>query len=227
MTTKEGSMKIRTCAVAAAALLLGAPAAFGDAGNPHYRSNVTSVTPAVKGLAVTVLDYDDRLQIHNQTGRTVLVDDYKGKPYVRFGPDGTVEVNTNSEAYYLDDDRFGDVPVPKGLGSQPRWKLLSKTGRYDWHDHRIHWMSRTDPPQLKNKNARTHIFNWQVPIRVGARPGSISGSLTWVPLESSLPTGAIVVLALLTVGGGIAVLIVRRRQRDDADEPKAPAAEAW
>jgi hypothetical protein len=69
-------MKVRTCAVAAAALLLGAPAAFGDAGNPHYRSTVTRLTPAVKGLSVTVLDYDDRLQLHNESGRTVIVDDY-------------------------------------------------------------------------------------------------------------------------------------------------------
>ena len=135
-------MKIRTCAVGVAALLVGATAAFADAGNPHYRSTVTAVHPAVKGLSVTVLDYDDRLQIQNQSGRTVMVEDYKGKPYLRFGADGTVEVNTNSEAYYLNDDRFGEVPVPKGLGSQPHWKVLSKTGRYDWHDHRIHWMSQ-------------------------------------------------------------------------------------
>ena len=121
-------MKIRTCAVAVAALLLGPTAAFADAGNPNYRSTVTAVRPAVKGLSVTVLDYDDRLQIHNQSGRTVMVEDYQGKPYLRFGADGSVEVNTNSEAYYLNDDRFGDVPVPKGLGSQPHWKVAVQDG---------------------------------------------------------------------------------------------------
>lgn len=219
-------MKIRTCAVAVAALLLGPTAAFADAGNPNYRSTVTAVRPAVKGLSVTVLDYDDRLQIHNQSGRTVMVEDYQGKPYLRFGADGSVEVNTNSEAYYLNDDRFGDVPVPKGLGSQPHWKVLSKTGRYDWHDHRIHWMSRTDPPQLKNKNARTHIFDWQVPIRVGSQPGAVSGSLSWVPPPSTLPAGAIWVLVVLTVGGIVAVLLMRRRQ-NRTEDTRPPAAEAW
>jgi hypothetical protein len=139
-----------------------------------------------------------------------------------------VQVNTNSEAYYLDDDRFGDVPVPKGLGSQPHCKLLSKTGRYNWHDHRIHWMSRTDPPQLKDKSARTHIFNWQVPIRVGSEPGRISGSLSWVPLSNGLPKGAIWFLAILTVGGVIGVVLVRRRQGREGEEDTAkPAAEAW
>jgi hypothetical protein len=157
-----------------------------------------------------------------------MVQDYKGKPYLRFGADGSVQVNTNSEAYYLNDDRFGDVPVPKGLGSQPHWKLLSKTGRYDWHDHRIHWMSRTDPPQLKDKNARTHIFDWQVPIRVGSQPGAVSGSLSWVPPPSTLPAGAIWILVVLTLGGIAAVVLLRRRRHDDdREDPAKPAAEAW
>jgi hypothetical protein len=115
-------------AAAAATLLFAvAPAALAHQGNPHYRSTVTSVTPPVKGLTVTVLNYDDRLELSNFSGQDVVIDDYKGKPYARVLADRTVEVNTNSEAYYLNDDRYANVKVPKGLGSEPNWS--SSTSR--------------------------------------------------------------------------------------------------
>jgi copper transport protein len=41
---------------------------------------------------------------------------------------------------------------------------ISKTGRFEWHDHRMHWMSESDPEQVKDKDARTKVFDWKVPI---------------------------------------------------------------
>jgi len=207
-------------------LLLAAPAALAHQGNPHYRSTVKQVTPSTNGLSVSVLNYDDRLLLQNTTGRAVVVNDYEGKPYVRLLANRAVEVNTNSQAYYLNDDRYANVTVPKGLGSQPNWKLVDRTGRFEWHDHRIHWMSTTDPPQLKDKSKRTHIFDWKVPISVGERNGAIAGSLTWVPLSSggSVPMAAIWTLAALIIAGSIVVMIVRRR-RDP--RPADTGAEAW
>ncbi len=38
-------------------------------------------------------------------------------------------------------------------------------------------MSPLLPPQVKDKSKRTLIFNWQVPIAVGARKGAIAGQL--------------------------------------------------
>ena len=224
-------MRIAVCAVAVAALLLGPPAALAHQGNPHYRSTITRVTPPVRGISVSVLNYDDRLELQNTSGRTVTVFDYKGKPYARLLADRTVEVNTNSEAYYLNNDRYGQVAVPKALGAQPHWKLVDRTGRFQWHDHRIHWMSKSDPPQLKDKNTRTHIFDWQVPIQVGSSRGAIAGSLSWVPLPGgSLPTGAIVVLVALVVASLAIAVIVRRRRTAGGDDERAAAggsAEAW
>jgi hypothetical protein len=139
--------------------------------------------------------------------------------------DGTVAVNTNSEAYYLNDDRYGDVKVPAGLGSEPNWKRLSGTGRFEWHDHRMHWMSRSQPPQVKDEGKRAHIFDWKVPITVGGARGQVAGTLDWVPLPGGgLPTGLIwgsaAVLILLCIG----VVVVRRR-RDPG--PGGEPAEAW
>ena len=39
---------------------------------------------------------------------------YDDKPYARVLADRTVQVNTNSPAYYLNDDRFGNATAPKG-----------------------------------------------------------------------------------------------------------------
>src|SRR5687768_15019145 len=113
-------------AAAAALLLAGAPLALAHEGNRNMRSEVTAVTPETDGVTVSVLNYDDRLELHNTSGKPVVVEGYEGEPYARVLGDGTVEVNTSSEAYYLNDDRYGEVKVPSGLGKTPRWKQLSR-----------------------------------------------------------------------------------------------------
>jgi hypothetical protein len=214
------------CIAGVAALLIGAPAALAHQGNPHYRSAIRQITPAVPGLQLSVLNYDDRLSLHNTSGKAITILDYQGKPYVRSLPNGVVQVNTNSQAYYLNVDRYGQVTVPKGLGAQPNWKVVNRDGRYDWHDHRIHWMSQSDPPGLKDKSKREKIDDWVVPMKVNGRPASIKGTLTWVPLPNApLPVGAILAFAALVIVLLIAVFVVRRRR--EGAPASEPVAEAW
>ena len=218
-------MRTLIAAAAAALLLAGAPLAAAHQGNPNMRSAVTAITPETDGITVTVLNGDDRLELRNTSGEDVVIAGYEDEPYARVLGDGTVQVNTNSKAHYLNDDRYGDVKVPAGLGSEPKWKRLSGTGRFEWHDHRMHWMSRSTPPQVEDEGKRTHIFDWKVPITVAGAQGQIAGTLDWVPLPGGgLPTGLIwgtaIVLILLCLG----VFALRRRRA--AAEPSEPA-EAW
>jgi hypothetical protein len=219
-------LRILAFVVAAAALVLGLPAAaLADAGNPNYRSVVKQVTPAGNGLTLSVLNYDDRLLLQNSGHKNVTVLDYQNKPYIHAEPDGTIAVNTNSEAYYLNVSRTGDAPVPPNLPSTPKWKVVARNGRYDWHDHRIHWMGTQNPPDLKNTSQRTLINTWKVPIEVGGTKGDISGTLTWVGKgKDSLPIGAIFAFIALLVVLSAGVLVIRRRR--DAAYAGAPGTGA-
>jgi hypothetical protein len=153
--------------------LLGAiapRAAYAHAGNPSFRSNLESLSPAIPGLRAEVLNYDDRLLLTNRSGRTVIVRGYDGEQYIRIRGDGTVEVNKRSPSYYLNEDRFAkvDVPPQASAGAPPDWSTVSKDGRYEWHDHRIHYMSKGIPSQVEDKGKRTKNINWSVTIDVGA-----------------------------------------------------------
>jgi hypothetical protein len=183
--------------------------------NYNYRSYVTRVTPSLPGVSLQVAEFADRLILTNHSGQTVTVIGYQGEPYGRVLADGTVQLNTRSPAYYLNQNFYGDVNVPASASptATPHWTVVDRTGRLEWHDHRIHWMSPALPPQVKDKAKRTKIFNWQVPIQVGARKATVDGELFWTPAGGTkAPAGAIVGLVVLTVLGVLLVLFVRRRR---------------
>src|SRR3954447_3690754 len=168
-------------AVSALIALAAAPAAQAHQGNPNYRSVVERVVPKVPGLRLQVLNLDDRLELQNTTGRTVTIQGYQGEPYARLLGDGTVEVNHNSPAFYLNDARTstGTVPANAKPGATPDWQVVDRAGRFQWHDHRIHWMSAIAPQQVKDKTKRTKVFDWKVPVQVGSAKGSVDGTLFW------------------------------------------------
>jgi hypothetical protein len=216
-------MKLATSILAWAALLLCPAVALAHQGNPHYRSVVKTITPSVPGVQVSVLNFDDRLLLHNTSGKDILILDYHNKPYAQVNADGTVKINTASEAYYLNEDRTGQTTVPPNLPKTPQWKELSRSGRFEWHDHRMHWMGTGDPPNLKDKSVATKIDDWTVPVEIAGQKGNIAGTLTWVPLdEGSLPLTAIFTFAALVIVLCLIVFFVRRRRHGG---PAAAAAE--
>ncbi len=234
--------------LALVALMAAAPSAAlaagtsQESGNPindqgssyHYRTYITSITPKVRGLSVEVLEFADRLLLRNNTGETVTIYGYSGEPYARVQPDGAAEQNTRSPAVYLNTSFFAQVTVPASASASapPNWTVLDRTSQFEWHDHRIHWMSPVTPPQVKDTGKRTKIFTWSVPIKVGSRPGAIDGELFWVPESSGAPTGAIAAFVALIVAGMLATVLLRRRRRVSGAGPSGdggggPDTEAW
>jgi hypothetical protein len=210
--------------IAAVALLVGASAAYAHQGSPNFLSQVNRISPTTDGVTVTVLNRDDQLLLHNTSGKTVVVEGYVDEPYARIDPDGTVSVNTDSQAYYINEERDGKVDTPLGADSlgEPRWKEISRTGRFEWHDHRMHWMSKGDPKIVKDKSVRTKVFDWKVPLQVDGRHGVIAGTLFWTPVPSSgLPLGAILAFAAFAIAVCAVVIVVRRRRADPGTAPEA------
>ena len=222
-------MSRRVLALAAAVLATaGAAPALAHEGDPNMLSEVREVTPDVPGVSVSVLNRDDRLLISNTSQETVLVRGYENEPYARIKADGTVEVNERSPAHYLNEERNGDVPVPDhaSAGAEPQWRQVSRSGRFEFHDHRMHWMGEGRPPQIQDTGERTKIFDYRVPIEIGGRPGAIAGTLTWTPsADGGLPLGAILAFAGLVIGGCVVVIVVRRRR--SAPAGRVRDAEAW
>lgn len=208
-------MKRTLLAAASAALVVcSAAAAHGGGGALGFRSTVTSISPAAPGVSVTVLDSDDRLQLRNETGRPLIVLGYEGEPYLAFRG-GRVYRNVRSPATYLNDDRFGKVDLPARADpkAQPEWEQVSPRETFDWHDHRIHWMSPMLPPTVEvAKDEKHHVFDWAVPATLSGEPFTIAGSLDYEPPPGGNPTILVVLLAVVIVGG--AALVWFRRSRD-------------
>ena len=170
-----------------AAARAAAPNAIADAGSPNYSSKLISVAPNVKGLTVRVVDGDDAIELRNATGLNVVVPGYENEPYLRFLVNGRVEVNANSPARYLNEERYGGVTVPKTASAKakPRWELIAQGGKYTWHEHRVHWMSTNRPPKVEASDGSKleKVFDWVVPISVGGERVKASGTLWWVPTD--------------------------------------------
>jgi hypothetical protein len=208
----------RVAALCALAAGISATSAFAHAGNPNFESLVNGVSPAIPGFTVEVLNGDDRLGVMNTGPRTVTIDGYSKDPFVRMSPDGTVAVNLRSPAYYLDQERdYGTVKVPPtataaAARAHPQWQVVAHTGRYEFHDHRIHWMAASTPQQVTDKSKRTKVADWQVPVHAQGASGSIDGTLFWRGTGAGAPLGAFIAFGIFLALSGAAVIVVRRRR---------------
>jgi LPXTG-motif cell wall-anchored protein len=228
------SVAAALCALAAG---ITATSALAHAGNPNYESLVRGVTPQIPGFTVDVLNGDDRLEVQNSGTRTVTIYGYNRNPkdpYIRMSPGGKVEVNVRSPAYYLNQDRFLGAKVPDSADPKapPQWKVVERNGRYEFHDHRMHWMSKAVPQQVTDRAKRTKIVDWNVPLSTQGAAGQINGELFWRGTGPGAPVGAFVAFGAIVLLGAASVVVVRRRRAAGGDgggggPAPAPRGEAW
>ncbi len=178
-------------------------AALADPARPtNFQSEITELDPEVAGFDIQIVGGDAFLQVTAQPGTAVVVPGYEGEPYLRFEPEGEVWVNQRSPAYWLNRDRYQETaPPPEASSSaEPEWMRVATDGKWAWHDHRIHWMSPTLPPNVSPDTA-SELFAWSVPLLVNGQRVEVRGTLTWLPSRSPLPwtMTAILVAALVAV----------------------------
>jgi hypothetical protein len=197
----------------AAILAPGAGAHYGT-GKLGYRSTITEVEPRMVGLRFKILYGDDQVWLDNRSGKTVVIKGYSGEPYLRFSPRG-IFVNIKSPSGYLNEDRYARAQVPKSANAKaaPQWEKLAGGDSWAWHDHRIHYMSPTPPPQIKDAPRKPHhVFDWKVPATDNGKKFFIAGSLDYKPPPppKDFPYGLVISLAALVGAGMIGLFALRR-----------------
>lgn len=174
-------------AVLAGALLVPAGPASAHGGDAPdataYRTEVGALSTPVPGLTVRAVEAGARLELVNDTGRTIEVLGYAGEPYLEVRPDGTYQ-NVNSPAAYTNQTLDGASPVPSNAdpAAPPQWQRISTEPSVRWHDRRTHWLDPGLPPQARADPSRPHkLRDWAVPLRQGVTTFEVRGTLTWEP----------------------------------------------
>ena len=206
-------MRTLACTVAAAALLLGAPAALAHEGNPNYRSVVGGharrqrrrrLGPELRRPPAAAQHqrpgrHDPRLQ-----GQAV-----RAAARRRHGPGQHELEGLLPQRGPPGRDRGARRTCrPSRSGRRSRAAGASSgttTARTGW--------ARATRRSLKDKDVQTKIYDWEVPVAVGDQKGAIAGTLIWVPLDDGpLPLGAIFAFAGLVIALSLVVFFVRRRR---------------
>ena len=168
-------------------LLVGSPSASADPPGPtDYRSEVVSIEPPTVGIEVEIIGGDSFVLLRVDEGLGIVeVVGYRGEPYLRFLPDGTVEENQRSPTKFLNEERYGTELTPTAdAGGEPDWHVVAGDGAYAWHDHRTHWMNPRPPPGL---GPGDRVAEGVVPLLVDGVEVDITVTSTWEDRPSRLP----------------------------------------
>lgn len=186
------------------AAVLGYDTSPRSAGNPSFRSVITAIAPRTVGLRARILGHDNLVELVDRSPRPVVVQGYDREPYARLLSDGAVQLNLRSPAFYLNEYRFGDQTVPAYADRRaaPEWRTMDHSGRLTWHDHRVHWTRAGRPGRVRDAHARTLLFHYRIPIRVGRRRGALRGELWWVGSHGQ-GNGAMFALPLVALAAAV------------------------
>ncbi len=172
------------CAVVAgilAAPALEPAAASAHAGHtdPVATSFLAKVDAVPPGIAVRVVDGDQRLWMSVNPVLSVIVVGRFGEPYLRFNQAG-VDENIRSPTTYL--NRATPIAAPKGTDATapPSWKHMTDSHSYMWHEDRLHTLALSSP-----NAAAGDVGPWTVPLTINGAKHVISGQL-WRAADPSL-----------------------------------------
>ena len=152
-----------------------------------------------------MIDGDQRMWLRVDPGRTVVVLDYRGAPYLRFSRSG-IAVNRNSAMYYLNQTPAEVPPSNLRPTMAPRWLSVSGGHEYSWHDGRLHALAT-----VALAPGASYVGRWSIPVRVDGRVGAIAGGL-WHAEDPSIVWFWPVVVLLACA---LALWRVRRAELDE------------
>ncbi|MFI1989943.1 hypothetical protein [Actinoplanes sp. NPDC020271] len=173
--------------VVAGAVVAPATPAFAHGGEganvTSYRTTISGISSPMDGLTIRTVEGGARLELVNDTGRSIEVLGYSGEPYLELRPDGIYQ-NVSSPATYVNQTLAGDTPVPTtaDVTMPPTWQKVSSGHTIRWHDQRTHWLGTARPPQAVADPDHAHrLRDWAVPLRDQVRVFEIRGTLDYEP----------------------------------------------
>jgi hypothetical protein len=196
-------------------LATAGPAAADPAKPTDYRSEITSIEPALSGASVKIIGGDSFLQVRADRGHEVIVYAFsatdaggRGEPFLRITATGAVEENLQSPYTYSIRTRYGEQP-PDGLDptGDPQWSHVGSGGSFAWHDHRIHWMS---PDRKAGIEPGDVVQDWTVPLSVDGTDVTVTGVLRLAHPVSAVPwlaLAALLAVAVVVVGKGSSTFV--------------------
>jgi hypothetical protein len=158
-------------ALVAAGLLPGRASAHAGTVAPAATSYLARIDSAPAGIEAKVVDGDQRLWLSVPPSRTVVVLGFLGEPYLRFSRAG-IEVNTHSQAYYLNRPRPLNPPAGLGAHTPPAWRRVSTAHSTSWHEDRLHALALA-----AHASGNVTLGRWVVPLVVDGRRTQIAGTL--------------------------------------------------
>ena len=97
------------------------------------------------------------------------------------------------------------MPASANARATPKWSVVARKGRYEFHDHRMHWMAKSVPQQVTDKAKRTKVVDWHVPLRVGAARRRDQRRAVLARHERpGAPVGAFIAFGAIVLLGGAA-----------------------
>lgn len=206
-------------ALAAAIVVFTPAAAAADPPRPtDFESRILEVTPALPpGVELSVIGGDAFVELEVSAGHEVVVPDYRqgdgpAPPYLRFGADGIVTVNDTSTAAVINESRYGSTAGTIDTDAPPAWREVSTNGTYAWHDHRVHWMSKSTPATMDDSRrvdmgGRDGV--WSIDLVVDGSPTVVTGELLLLDAPSPIPWVGLGVLAAAVLALGAAYTVKR------------------
>lgn len=165
----------------------------------NYRSTVTSIAPPTSAFTIRTIELGSRLELTVARGHTVVVNGYKGEPYLRVDDDGVFE-NFLSPAHWYNKDRYGREPIPDEADADlpPRWVRVGSGPSVRWHDHRVHLMVPGEP--------KLPTAAWTVALVLDGKATDVTGRLAWEQPPTAFPW-----LVLSAVAAVASLLAIRFR----------------
>lgn len=143
---------------------------------------------------------DDRVELRWPGSEAVVVLGYAGEPYLRLSPAGAFG-RTRARPPSTPTATASASPRAADPDTPPDWRLISSSPVAVWHDHRAHWMSRAQPAGARRDPGRPQeVQRWEIPMRVGSAPASITGRLDYLPPPAAWPWIVGILVAVLALG---------------------------